>query len=127
MREAVALEDTLPYSDPPPWLQPTRHALGALLLEQGHLEEAELVYREDLGLSDSLPRRKARLNNVWGLHGLHECLTKAGKIGEAKAIGIQKELALASADVPIAASCFCRLSASQGTNGLQLEKSECCA
>ncbi|OQD63191.1 hypothetical protein PENPOL_c010G04527 [Penicillium polonicum] len=127
LREAVALEDTLPYSDPPPWLQPTRHALGALLLEQGHLEEAELVYREDLGLSDSLPRRKARLNNVWGLHGLHECLTKAGKIGEAKAIGIQKELALASADVPIAASCFCRLSASQGTNGLQLEKSECCA
>ncbi|KAJ5419905.1 uncharacterized protein N7487_003455 [Penicillium crustosum] len=127
LREAVALEDTLPYSDPPPWLQPTRHALGALLLEQGHFEEAELVYREDLGLSDSLPRRKARLNNVWGLHGLHECLTKTGKIGEAKVIGIQKDLALASADVPIAASCFCRLSTSQTINGLQLEKSECCA
>ncbi|EKV11597.1 Tetratricopeptide-like helical [Penicillium digitatum] len=127
LREAVALEDHLPYSDPPPWMQPTRHALGALLLEQGHLEEAELVYREDLGLSDSLPRRKARLNNVWGLHGLHECLTQTGKIGEAKVIGTQKELALASADVPIAASCFCRLSNSEGTEGPQPQKSECCA
>ncbi|KAJ6142533.1 hypothetical protein N7471_001986 [Penicillium samsonianum] len=126
LREAVALEDSLPYSDPPPWMQPARHALGALLLEQGHLEEAELVYREDLGLSDSLPKRKARLNNVWGLHGLHECLTKTGKIGEAKIIGIQKDLALASADVGIVASCFCRLS-TQGTDGSQPEKSECCA
>ncbi|KAJ5952256.1 Tetratricopeptide-like helical [Penicillium vulpinum] len=127
LREAVALEDNLPYSDPPPWMQPTRHALGALLLEQGHVEEAELVYREDLGLSDNLPRRKARLNNIWGLHGLHECLTKTGKIAEAKIIGIQKELALASADVPIAASCFCRLSASQATNDPQPSKSKCCA
>lgn len=126
LREAVALEDSLPYSDPPPWMQPARHALGALLLEQGHLEEAELVYREDLGLSDSLPKRKARLNNVWGLHGLHECLTKTGKIGEAKIIGVQKDLALASADIPIVASCFCRLS-TRGTDGSQPEKSECCA
>jgi tetratricopeptide (TPR) repeat protein len=50
LREATALEDALPYADPPPWMQPTRHALGALLLEQGHFEKAKLVYQEDLGM-----------------------------------------------------------------------------
>ncbi|KOS36756.1 hypothetical protein ACN38_g12473 [Penicillium nordicum] len=111
LREATALEDALPYADPPPWMQPTRHALGALLLEQGHLEKAELVYREDLGMGGRLPRRQARLNNVWGLHGLHECLVRGGKREEAKTIRVQRDIALASADINIVASCFCRLSA----------------
>ncbi|CAG8905430.1 unnamed protein product [Penicillium egyptiacum] len=114
LRQATALEDGLPYADPPPWMQPTRHALGALLLEQDRVEEAEVVYREDLGLGGNLPRRQARLNNVWGLHGLHECLIKNGKLEEARMIGVQKELALASADVIVEASCFCRLSAVLG-------------
>lgn len=126
LREAVALEDSLPYADPPPWMQPSRHALGALLLEQGHVDESEIVYREDLGLGGNLPRRQARLNNVWGLVGLHECLLKTGKMEEAKIIGMQKELALASADIPIIVSCFCRLSALEGVEDAQLEKSECC-
>ncbi|KAF2847545.1 hypothetical protein T440DRAFT_455929 [Plenodomus tracheiphilus IPT5] len=109
LRRGIELEDDLLYSDPPLWMQPVRHALGALLLEQGHSEEAELVYMEDLGLSDTHPRRKARINNVWGLHGLHECLLVNDKLIEAKRIRLQRDIAMASADITIGASCFCRL------------------
>ncbi|KAL2831442.1 hypothetical protein BDW59DRAFT_157871 [Aspergillus cavernicola] len=122
LREAVRREDALPYCDPPPWFQPSRHALGALLLEQGHAEEAESVYREDLGFSpDTLPRRRARINNTFGLHGLYECLLKLGKDAGAKIVKVIRDIAVGSADVPIAASCFCALKAmnavNNGTNG----------
>ena len=53
LRRAVELDDALPYDEPWGWMQPTRHALGALLLEQGQLEEAEAVYRADLGSTAS--------------------------------------------------------------------------
>jgi tetratricopeptide (TPR) repeat protein len=126
LRQATVLEDNLPYGDPPPWLQPTRHALGALLLEQGRVEEAEVVYREDLGLGGQLPRRKARLNNVWGLHGLHEALLKTGKVDEARIIGLHKDIALASADIPIAASCFCRISSASPGDDVRPVELSCC-
>ena len=108
LRKAKELEDALPYSDPPPWMQPVRHALGGLLLEQNCVSEAERVYREDLGLAQDFPRRKARLNNVWGLHGLHECLMRSGKVDEALFIQAPREIAMASADFPITTSCYCR-------------------
>ena len=50
LRRAIVLEDTLPYDEPWGWMQPVRHALGALLLEQGHTNEAEAVCRADRGL-----------------------------------------------------------------------------
>ena len=56
LRRAVELDDTLPYDEPWGWMQPTRHALGALLLEQGRVAEAEAVYRADLGLDGTLSR-----------------------------------------------------------------------
>lgn len=108
LRAAVKLEDQYPYSDPPVSMQPVRHALGALLLEQGHVEEAEEIYKQDLGYS-TLPRRKARINNVWGLHGLYECCIRSGKQKEAQRIRLQHDIAMATADVPVGASCFCRL------------------
>lgn len=52
--------------------------------------------------------------NVWSLHGYHECLTRLGKHELAMIIGKQLEVALARADVPIGASCYCRLSAAGG-------------
>lgn len=64
-------------------MQPVRHALGALLLEQGRVEEAEILFKEDLGFAEGYPRRKAKLNNVWGLHGLYGCFMRQGKTGEA--------------------------------------------
>ncbi|KAI9373618.1 hypothetical protein BJX61DRAFT_502089 [Aspergillus egyptiacus] len=110
LRHAVELEDKLPYSDPPPWMQPVRHALGGLLLEQNRRDEAEVVFREDLGFAEGFPRRRAKLNNVWGLHGLFECLTRSGKIDEARFIQAPLDIALASADVPVTVSCYCRRS-----------------
>ncbi|MDP1966939.1 MAG: tetratricopeptide repeat protein [Reyranella sp.] len=109
LRRAVELDDALPYDEPWGWMQPTRHALGALLLEQGHLEEAEAVYRADLGFDGKTNRACWHPENVWSLHGLHECLVRLGKHAEARIVGQRLTIATAWADVPIKASCFCRL------------------
>jgi tetratricopeptide (TPR) repeat protein len=109
LRRAVVLDDNLPYDEPWGWMQPTRHALGALLLEQGHIQEAARAYAADLGLDPTLPRSCQHPGNVWSLHGYHECLTKLGRDAEAAIIGRQLDLASARADVPISASCACRL------------------
>jgi uncharacterized protein with NRDE domain len=103
------LDDNLTYDEPWAWMQPARHALGALLLEQERAEEAEAVYRADLGLDDTLSRASQHPDNVWALHGLHECLMMSGETGEARLIKQRLDLANARADVPIEASCFCRL------------------
>ncbi|MGW3986308.1 hypothetical protein [Streptomyces sp. NPDC004830] len=108
LERSIALDDNLPYDEPWGWMQPTRHAYGALLLEQGRVEEAEAVYRADLGLDDTLPRPLQHPGNVWALHGFHECLLRTGKTGEAALVAPQLRLATALADVPIRASCFCR-------------------
>lgn len=109
LRRAVELDDTLPYDEPWGWMQPTRHAYGALLLEQGHVEEAAAVYAADLGLDPTLARPCQHPGNVWSLHGYHECLQRLGRTAEARIIGQQLRLAAARADVPIRASCACRL------------------
>jgi len=109
LRKSVELDDGLPYSEPWGWMQPTRHALGALLLEQNHMEEATAVYRADLGLDDSLRRAMQHMENVWSLHGLHECLVRLGRHDEAAMLRPRLNVALARADVPIKSSCFCRL------------------
>jgi tetratricopeptide (TPR) repeat protein len=111
LRQSVALDDNLPYDEPWGWMQPTRHALGALLLEQGKVAEAEAVYRADLGLDHTLRRACQHPNNVWSLHGFHECLVKLGKTSEAVIIKKMLDIAVARADVPVKASCFCRLKA----------------
>lgn len=107
LRASVALDDNLPYDEPWGWMQPTRHALGALLFEQGHVEEAEAVYREDLGLGGSLSRATIHPDNVWSLKGLHDCLEARGDSVELLQIKQRLDLALARADRAVAASCFC--------------------
>ncbi|MCT9082886.1 tetratricopeptide repeat protein [Streptomyces fulvoviolaceus] len=109
LERSIELDDNLPYDEPWGWMQPTRHAYGALLLEQGRVVEAEAVYRADLGLDDTLPRALQHPGNVWALHGLHECLVRRGGTGEAQIVAQQLRIAAAMADVPIEASCFCRL------------------
>ncbi|MDH5422420.1 MAG: hypothetical protein OEY55_11510, partial [Acidimicrobiia bacterium] len=109
LRRSVQLDDTLPYDEPWGWMQPTRHALGALLLEQGHTDESEAVYRADLGFDGVLSRASQHPDNVWALHGLHECLVLRGAHAEAALVKQRLDLANARADVPIEASCFCRL------------------
>ena len=109
LRRAVELDDGLPYDEPWGWMQPTRHAYGALLLERGHVEEAAAVYAADLGLDPTLARCCQHPGNVWSLHGYHECLQRLGRKAEAVIIGQQLALAAARADVPVRASCACRL------------------
>jgi tetratricopeptide (TPR) repeat protein len=70
LRTAVQLQDNLNYDEPWGKMQPIRHALGGLLLEQGHVTEAEEVFRKDLFFH---PR------NPWALVGLRGCLKK--KVG----------------------------------------------
>ena len=108
LRRAVELDDNLEYSEPWPWMHPPRHALGALLLEQGHMAEAEAVYRADLGFDDTISRSCQHPDNVWSLHGLAECLKRSGEAAEHAIIRQRLDLARARTDVAIHSSCCCR-------------------
>ncbi|MCG8542872.1 MAG: hypothetical protein MJE12_01555 [Alphaproteobacteria bacterium] len=108
LRRSVELDDNLPYDEPWGWMQPTRHALGALLIEQGQYEEAEAVYQADLGLDSTLSRACQHPGNVWSLHGLHECLVHRNETAEVTHVRLLLDKAVARAEVPIHASCYCR-------------------
>jgi tetratricopeptide (TPR) repeat protein len=107
LRRSVELDDGLPYDEPWGWMQPTRHALGALLLEQERFAEAEAVYRADLGFDDTLSRACQHPDNVWSLFGLYECLTQRGEFTESALVKLQLDKARARAEVPVKASCYC--------------------
>ncbi len=108
LREAVHRSDRLAYSEPWPWMHPPRHALGALLLENGQLDEAETTYRKDLGLDDEGRRCLQNRGNVWALHGYHECLRRLGRRREAAELAPLLTAAVARSDTRIDSSCHCR-------------------
>ncbi len=99
LREAAARDESLRYDEPWGWMQPVRHALGALLLEQGRIAEAEAVYREDL---------KRHPDNGWSLTGLAECLERGGRNDEAAAARAKAAVAWSLADQRPEVSCYCR-------------------
>jgi tetratricopeptide (TPR) repeat protein len=98
MREAVTLEERLAYDEPPGWMQPVRHALGALLMGDGRVAEAEAVYRADL---DRHP------NNGWSLLGLQQALLAQGKDAAAQAVSARLAQQWTRADVQPTSSCYC--------------------
>lgn len=98
LREAVEQEDNLIYDEPPGWMQPVRHALGALLLADGQADVAEEVYRADL---------ERHPNNAWSLLGLQQSLLQQQKTAEAEALQAGVDAAWARADVRPVASCYC--------------------
>lgn len=110
LRESVRRSDILRYAEPWPWMHPPRHALGALLAEQGQFEEAEAVYRTDLGLDDRLPRCAQNRNNVWALHGLVECLKQRQETEELSQLTTALSAAQELADGSVTSSCACRMS-----------------
>lgn len=120
LREAVQRDDNLEYVEPWAWMHPPRHALAALLAEQGHYAEAEQVYRDDLGLTDRIQRCSQHPDNVWALRGLAECLERRTGSAELSSTLTKLAAATALADVPINSSCLCRTSVS----ALQADK--CC-
>ena len=111
LRESVMRCDNLHYAEPWPWMHPPRHALGALLLEQGQYTEAEEVYRADLGLTEVVYRCAQHRDNVWSLHGLVECLKQRGETEELSDLQRRLSKIMAGADVVINSSCCCRKSA----------------
>lgn len=98
LRKAVEIEDTLLYTEPPDWIQPVRHTLGAILLDAKRHEEAEAVYREDL---------KHWPENGWSLFGLARSLRGRGAVDEAARIEARFAKAWTRADIKIGASCLC--------------------
>jgi tetratricopeptide (TPR) repeat protein len=120
LRQAVDRDDNLEYIEPWAWMHPPRHALAALLAEQGHYEEAEQVYRDDLGLSHRIQRCAQHPDNVWALHGLAECLRQRGETEELAVVQKKLASAMALADVPITSSCMCRMTTRA------IEAGDCC-
>ena len=100
LRVAIQKEDALKYDEPPGWLIPVRHSLGAVLMKHQRHSDAEQVYREDL----------ARLpENGWSLLGLAESLRKQKKNADEVAQTQAKfEKIWAKADLTITTSCLCQ-------------------
>ena len=99
LRKAVVAEDALKYDEPPGWILPVRHSLGANLMQTARYAEAEQVYRDDLA---HLP------GNGWSLFGLARCLELQGKRNEASAFEARFQKVWANADMRITSSCLCQ-------------------
>ena len=99
LRRGVNLSLNLAYNEPWGQMQPVRHILGALLFEQGEIEEAEAVYRADI---------KLWKDNMWGLLGLKLCLEARGDAPEelAEVTALFNERS-SRADIVPAKTCFC--------------------
>jgi tetratricopeptide (TPR) repeat protein len=77
LERAVRLEDGLRYNEPPDWYFPVRHFLGAMLLDAGRPNEAEVVFAADL---------RKNPENGYSLFGLKMALEQQGKDEDAHAI-----------------------------------------
>lgn len=97
LHEALHVESSLPYSEPPFWTQPVRHNLGAVLLLAGRAAEAESIYREDLRLNPE---------NGWALQGLVQSLRAQRKEADAAQEERRFQTAWARADVTLTGSRF---------------------
>src|SRR5437588_1599542 len=95
LKQSVAAEDALNYSEPPPWYPPVRPILGRVLLEDKDFAEAEKVFRADL---EKHPR------NARALAGLRDCLNAQGRKYEADQIDQQFRAAWKVAAVTNAAA-----------------------
>lgn len=95
LREAAAIEDAIPYDEPPGWHAPVRHTLGAVLLDAGRADEAEQAYHEDL-------RRNP--DNGWSLFGLARSLEAQGRTQEAAEAQRSFTAAWRNADVELVSS-----------------------
>src|SRR5215475_1078134 len=100
LRAALTLEDALKYDEPPSWMIPLRHTIGANLMAAGRFAEAEQIYRDDL---------KRLPENGWSLFGLSQALAAQQKSGaELEATRARFDKVWSKADVKITSSCLCR-------------------
>ena len=94
---AVVIEDRNNYTEPPSWLQPMRHYLGAALIDANDPIKAEAVFRRDLSWHK---------NNGWSLFGLWKSLEMQGKSEEAEQIFNDYEQSWVDSDVILTRSRF---------------------
>jgi predicted Zn-dependent protease len=100
LHAAIQKEDALKYDEPPGWLIPVRHSLGAVLMKERRFAEAEQVYRDDL---------KRLPENGWSLFGLAESLRKQNKNAtEVAQTEAKFKKIWAKADLTITTSCLCQ-------------------
>ena len=90
--KAVAAEDALAYDEPASWYYPVRESLGAALLADGQLAEAEAVFRADLVLH---PR------NGRSLYGLAQVLKAQKRTADAAWTEAQFDEAWKDADTKV--------------------------
>ena len=93
--KAVAMQDTLPYTEPPFWYYPTRQSLGHALLMAGKASDAEAVYRRDL---EYYPR------NGWSMFGLTQALDAQNKSTEAEKVRVKFDDVWQMSDIKLSAS-----------------------
>lgn len=98
LRAGIEYEDSLVYDEPPAWMLPVRHTLGALLMADGQYAEAEKLYRQDL---------EHNRENGWALTGLRRAMLEQGRLQEAKDIEPRLAKAFSQCDVTVTSSCFC--------------------
>ncbi len=105
LRHAIALDDALPYDEPWGWMQPTRHAYGALLLEQGHVEEAGRGVRRRPGIGRHLAAAPANTPETSGActDTTNACAGWA-RDAEAGIVARHLDAGARRADVPVLAS-----------------------
>jgi tetratricopeptide (TPR) repeat protein len=96
-QDAVALEDGMAYAEPADWFYPTRHYLGAALLDAGRPKEAEAVYRADL---------ERNPKNGWALYGVWQAMLAQKRTAEARAAEKAFRAAWAGADFELKRSAF---------------------
>ena len=72
---AAALQDTLPYAEPPYWYYPIRQSLAAALLRAGRYAEAERQFQSALSRAPS---------NGWSYYGLAELHRSRGNTAAAR-------------------------------------------
>jgi tetratricopeptide (TPR) repeat protein len=92
LREAVAIQDTLKYGEPPDWFFPVRESLGAALLLGGNAQEAEKVFRADLDRNPRNPR---------SLFGLSQALKAQNRGYDAQFVDKQFQTAWKSATITL--------------------------
>ena len=108
LRRAVELDDACPTTSRGAGCSRRAMRWARCCWSRASVAEAEAVYRSDLGYDGKLSRACQHPENVWSLHGLHECLTRRGDTVEAPLIKARLDLALARCEVPVRASCLCR-------------------
>ena len=92
---AVSVQDTLPYTEPPFWYYPTRLSLGKAYLLSDQADEAEVVFEENL---------KRYPRNGWALYGLIQALETQNK--DSSMVQEQFDIIWQNADVELTSSRF---------------------